>query len=96
MDVTGVEVSSHHRLVSAIQQLVSQFHTNLVGQFRRDFAFGKTLDKMVSLHTAGLVPTLHIFLHVGKRRFAQAAQARLKADGLGFVAVEGIVHRFFQ
>ena len=96
MDVAGVEMGGHHGLVSSTQQLVSQFHADLVGQLRRDLTFRETLDKMISLHAAGLVPALHIFLHVGKRRFAQAAQPRLKADGFGFVAVEGIVHRFFQ
>ena len=96
MDVAGVEMCGHHRLIPPAQQLVGQFHADLMGQFRRDFAFGKTLDKMVSLHTAGFVPTLHIFLHVGKRRLAQAAQPRLKTDRLGLIPVEGIVHRFFQ
>ena len=96
MDVAGVEVGSHHRLIPPAQQLIRQFYADLVGQFRCDFAFGKTLDKVVTLDAAGLVPALHIFLHVGKRRFAQAAQPRLKTDRLGLIPVEGIVHRFFQ
>ena len=96
MDVAGVEMGGHHGLIPPAQQLVGQFYADLVGQLRRDLTFRETLDKMISLHAAGLVPALHIFLHVGKGRFAQAAQARLKVNGFCFVAVEGIIHRFFQ
>ena len=96
VDVAGVEMGRHHGLVPPGQKLVGQFHTDLVGQFRRHLARGKTLDQMVPLYTAGFVPTVGVGFHVGKRRFAQAAESRFKTDGLGLIPVEGIVHRFFQ
>ena len=96
VDVAGVEMGRHHGLVPPGQQLVGQFHADLVRQFRRDFAFGKTLDQMVPLYAAGFVPAVGVGFHVGKRCFAQATQSRLKADGLGLVTIEGVIHRFFQ
>ena len=89
-------MGGHHRLITPAQQLVSKFHANLVGQLRRHFALGKTLNKVVSLHTAGLMPAQVVGAHIGKSGLTQAAQTCLKADGFGFVPVEGIVHRFFQ
>ena len=96
VDVAGVEMGRHHGLVPPGQQLIGQFHADLMRQFRRDFARGKALHKVVTLHAAGFVPAVGVGFHVGKRRFAQAAEPRFKADGLGLVAVEGVVHRFFQ
>ena len=96
VDVAGVEMGRHHGLVPPGQQPVGQFHADLVRQFRRDFAFGKTLDQMVPLHAAGFVPAVGVGFHVSKRRSTQAAEPRFKADRVGLIPVERIVHRFFQ
>ena len=73
VDVAGVEMGRHHGLVAPSQQLVGQFHADLVGQFRHHLARGKTLDQMIPLYAAGFVPAEGIGFHVGKRRFTQAA-----------------------
>ena len=96
MIVFGIEVGGHHRLKTALQQLLGQLHPNLVSQSRRDFSFGKTLDKVISLHTVCLLPALYRIPHILEGGFAYTAKSRFKTIRLRLFAVEGVVHCVLQ
>ena len=94
--VFGIEVSGNHRLKTALQQLLRQLHPDLVSQFRRDFALGETLDKVVSLHTGSLLPALYRIPHIPEGGFTYTTESGFKAIRLRLIPVEGVVHRVLQ
>ncbi len=91
MDMPGVEVCSDDILIPPAQHTVCQFLCNLMRKFGRDLICSKTLYKVVSLHTARLVPALLGLAHIGKGCFQRAGIRAFKAGLLGFVTVGCIV-----
>ena len=91
MDMPGVQVRADDIFIPPAQHTVCQFLCDLVRQFGGDLTRSKTLYKVVSLHTARLVPALLGLAHIGKGCFQRAGIRAFKAGLLGFVTVGCIV-----
>ena len=69
MDMPGVQVRTDDIFILPTQHAVCQFLCDLMRQFGGDLACGKTLHKVVPLHTARLVPLFLGLAHIGKGGF---------------------------
>ena len=96
MDMPGVQVRTDDIFIPPTQHAVCQFLCDLVRQFGCHFSGSKTLYKVVSLHTARLVPLFLGLAHIGKGGFQRAGKRTLKAGLLCFIAVGGIVEGVLQ
>ena len=96
MDMPGVEMGSDDVFILPAQHTVCQFLCNPVRQFGGDFSCGEALHKMVSLHTARLVPLFLGLPHIGKGGFQRAGIRAFKAGLLCFIAVGCIVQCVLQ
>ena len=65
----GVQVCADDIFIPPTQHAVCQFLCNLVRQFGCDLSCGKTLYKVVTLHTTRLVPVFLGLAHIGKGGF---------------------------
>ena len=91
MNVVSVQMRADDIFIPSAQHTVCQFLCDLVRKFGCDLACSKTLYKVVSLHTARLVPAFLGLPHIGKGGFQRAGIRAFKAGLLCFVAVGGIV-----
>ena len=96
VDMPGVQVGADDHLKSAAQQTVRKFLANLMGQFRRYFSGGETLHQVEALHPFLLVPHPLDLAHILKGGIQRTANGRAEQVLLGFILVEGIVHRRLQ
>ena len=67
-----------------------------MGQFRRYFSGGETLHQVEALHPFLLVPHPLDLAHILKGGIQRTANGRAEQVLLGFILVEGIVHRRLQ
>ena len=72
MDMPSVQVCADDIFIPSAQYTVCKFFCNPVRKFRCDLACSKTLYKVVSLHTAQLMPALLGLAHIGKGGFQRA------------------------
>ena len=96
MDMPGVQVCADDIFIPPAQHTVCKFFGDLVRQFGCDLSCCKTLYKVVSLHTARLVPAFLGLPHIGKGGFQRAGIRAFKAGLLCFIAVGGIVEGVLQ
>ena len=96
MDMPGVQVRADDIFIPPAQHTVCQFLCDLVRKFRRHFADGEALHKVIPLHTAQLMPAFLGLAHIGKGGFQRAGIRAFKAGLLCFVAVGGIVEGVLQ
>ena len=96
MNMPGVQVRTDDIFILPTQHAVCQFLCDLVRKFRRHFADSEALHKMVSLHTARLVPLFLGLAHIRKGGFQRAGIRTFKARLLCFIAVGGIVEGVLQ
>lgn len=83
-------------LKSAAQQTVRKLPANLMCQFRRYLSGGETLYQVEALHPFFLVPHPLDLAHILKGGIQRTANGRAEQVLLGFILVEGIVHRRLQ
>ena len=96
VDMPGVQMGADDHLKSATQQTVRKFLSNLMGQFRRYLPGGETLHQVEALHPFFLVPHPLDLAHIRKGGIQRTANGRAEQVLLGFILVEGIVHRRLQ
>ena len=87
----GVQVRTDNIFIPPTQYTICKFFCDLVCQFGCDFSCGKTLYKVIPLHTAQLMPVFFGLTHIGKGGFQRAGIRAFKTRLLGFVAVGRIV-----